>query len=529
MTPALTVTAGPDAGRAFRLAGGAVAVGRAATNPVHLTDPTVSRVHCELRPTPTGWQVFDRGSGNGTQVNGKPVTVADLRPGDRIAVGDTVLEYTAGGIEPRRPPRLTVADAPSEILRTVAADAGSRLLADPAAGTDWVRTRLASLTVLYQATAAVSEIADVDDLLGRIVELLLRTADADHGCALLSEDAGLRPTAARSRDGSAEVVVSRTVADHVYRSGEGVLVWDAGADERFAGGASVARHGLRQVIGVPLAGRRGRVGVLFLGGRRAGGFTADHLQLAAAVGHLAAVAVEEAREFRARVQAERLAAVGQAMAATGHHIKNVMQGVRFGSDMVRIGLADGDAELVKRGWKLVERNQARIDALMLDLLGYSKEREPGREPTDLRALAADVLDTVRGRATDTGVSLTLAAGEVPAVPCDPDGVHRALLNVVSNAVDAAEGGESAAVTVTLGVRGGFAEVVVTDTGGGVPADQAEAIFQPFVSGKGARGTGLGLPVSRKTLREHGGDVVAVPGDGGRFVLTLPLGAGMVRG
>ena len=297
---------------------------------------------------------------------------------------------------------------------------------------------------------------------------------------------------------------------------------DATADDRFADGESVVQHALRQVICVPLAGRHGVVGVLFLGGRRAGGFTDDHLELAAAVGHLAAVAVEEARAVRGKLQAERLAAVGQTMAATSHHIKNVMQGVRTGGDVVRLGLADADLTAVAKGWKLVERNQARIDALMLDLLGYAKEREPGHEPTDLRALAADVLDTVRGRATDMGVSLTLEPGGAVVVPCDPDGVHRALLNVVSNAVDAAEGSDNAAVTVSLEIRAGFADIVVTDTGGGVPADQAEAIFEPFVSGKGARGTGLGLPVSRKTLREHGGDVAAVPGVGGRFVLTLPV-------
>ena len=510
--PTLTVVAGPDLGRSFPLAGGGVTAGRAAANPLHLNDPTVSRVHCEFAPAPGGWLVRDRGSGNGTRVNGQPVTEVELKPGDRVAVGDTVLEYAAG------PPRASVTDAPSEVLRTVAADAGSRLLAD-AAGPAWVRTRLTALTVLYQAADAVSAVGDTDALLGRVLELLLPAAAADHGCVLLGEPDGLRPAAARGRDGSREVAVSRTVAEQVLASGEGLLVADTAADERFADGASVARHGLRQMVCVPLAGRRGVVGVLFLGGRRAGGFTDDHLQLAAAVGHLAAVAVEEARAVRGRVQAERLAAVGQTMAATGHHIKNVMQGVRTGGDVVRLGLADGDLDAVRRGWKLVERNQARIDSLMLDLLGYAKEREPGREPTDLRALAADVLDTVRGPATDRGVSLMLEPGDPVTVPADPDGLHRALLNVVGNAVDAA--GDGGAVTLTVWVRGENAEVVVADTGGGVPADQCEAVFEPFVSGKGGRGTGLGLPVARKTLREHGGDVAAVPGPGGRFVLTLP--------
>jgi signal transduction histidine kinase len=192
--------------------------------------------------------------------------------------------------------------------------------------------------------------------------------------------------------------------------------------------------------------------------------------------------------------------------------------------MVRMALAADDTDLLHKGWRLVEKNQGRIDELILDMLSFAKEREAGREPTDLGAVAADVVETVRGRATDSGVSLTLDVDpQLGPVPADPDGLHRAILNVVSNAVDAATGSENAAVAVSVGVSedGAIAEVTVADTGPGVPADKREAIFEPFVSTKGARGTGLGLSVSRKTLREHGGDVVVEDGPGGRFVLRLP--------
>ncbi len=63
-----------------------------------------------------------------------------------------------------------------------------------------------------------------------------------------------------------------------------------------------------------------------------------------------------------------------------------------------------------------------------------------------------------------------------------------------------------------------------DNGPGIPAEKLDDIFKPFVSTKGARGTGLGLPVSRKILREHGGDLTAAsePGQGTRFVFRLPM-------
>lgn len=550
--PRLIVIRGVDEGKPFELAGAVVTVGRHSSNEIALHDTEVSRRHLELRATADGYQLVDLGSGNGTRVNDRPVQVAPLRAGDTIALGQTVLMYTAGGNDPSPANDLSqqvrlfdpgnVPDFPSAIVRTVDADVGSQILTRPAAATDWVRTRLANLAALYQTADAVSHILDIDQLLARLMELVVKSVDADHGCFLL-RDAGtgrLVPRAVRYRDGTShqeEIGVSRTIVDHVLRENQGVLVADAQTDERFRGGESVYRHHIREAICVPMKGRREVVGVLFLdtqvpvkrvlgGGADAGIFTADHLHLASAIAHQAAIAVEESRYHRALIGAERLAAVGQTIAALSHHIKNIMQGVRFGSDMVRIGLAEGDADLLGKGWKLVEKNQARIDHLILDMLSYSKDREPAVEPTDLNALCEDVLEVVRGRAAERGIILNWEPGPgLTAVPADPDGLHRALLNLVGNALDAVDDRPDPAVTVRtlLDPDGGWATVIVRDNGPGIAADQLAAIFEPFVSTKGSRGTGLGLPVSRKILREHGGDLLVQSevGVGTTFTARIP--------
>src|SRR5262249_40617535 len=244
-----------------------------------------------------------------------------------------------------------------------------------------------------------------------------------------------------------ELGVSRTIVDYVLKENHGVLVSDAQTDARFRAGQSIHRHNIREAICVPMKGRRDVLGGLFLDthptlkqfvarGKEEGKFTEDHLHLASAIAHQAAIAVEESRYHQALVNAERLAAVGQTIAALSHHIKNIMQGVRFGADMVRTAIADDDRDLLGKGWKLVERNQGRIDQLILDMLSYSKEREPAIEPTDLNKLCKDVLDVVEGRAKDRGIALDWRPGQgVAAVPCDPDGIHRAVLNIVTNALD----------------------------------------------------------------------------------------------
>jgi signal transduction histidine kinase len=112
------------------------------------------------------------------------------------------------------------------------------------------------------------------------------------------------------------------------------------------------------------------------------------------------------------------------------------------------------------------------------------------------------------------------------VPADSDGVHRALLNIVSNGLDAIEGQEEPylGVQTLLEASGNWVRIIVVDHGPGIEPERLNDIFRPFVSSKGSRGTGLGLPVSRKTFREHGGDIVVESkvGKGSKFILRLPM-------
>lgn len=550
--PRLIVIRGVDEGKQFELNSPSITIGRHSANAISLHDTQVSRRHLELRTSATGYELIDLGSGNGTLLNGQPVQSSPLRSGDTIALGQTVLMFTLGRNEQTdsaneltervrlksRPQQ----DVVSAIVRTVAADAGSQILSRPSAATDWLRIRLASLAALYETAEAVSHILDVDQLLATVMDLVFKSVQADHGCFMLrDEDGRLIPKAVRYREGvnrQEELAVSRTVVEHAIKEKQGVLVSDVYADDRFRGVESLHRHNIREAICVPMKGRREVVGVLFLDtlstlkqvvnrGVETTKFTEDHLNLASAIAHQAAIAVEESRYHQALVNAERLAAVGHTIAALSHHIKNIMQGVRFGADMVRSAMKEDDKDLLGKGWKLVERNQGRIDDLILDMLSYSKEREPAIELTNLNRLCEDVIEMVRGRATERNIVLEWHPGTgVEAVPCDPDGIHRALLNLVSNAIDALDDRDGAklAVQAILEPDSSWVKVIVLDNGPGIPPEKVEDIFKPFVSTKGSRGTGLGLPVSRKIVREHGGDIIvqSVIDKGSKFTIRLPM-------
>jgi signal transduction histidine kinase/pSer/pThr/pTyr-binding forkhead associated (FHA) protein len=553
----LIVIKGPDEGRQFELpTDGAVSIGRDRASRVVLHDTEVSRKHAEISAQNEIYQLRDVGSANGTLVNTKPVTDAPLQPGDHITVGQSILVFSSARTE--RPAGLSgIAkqirlitkqdnEVPSAIVKTVAEDEGSRILARPEqAGTQWLKTRLASLSVMYETTQAVSHILDLDQLLDRILELIFNSIPADHGCIMLRnpDDGEFEPIAIRFRDGlnrQEKMTVSRTIMDWVLDQKQGVLISDAMRDARFATGNSITRFNIREVVCVPMKGRHETHGVLFLDtvtntkrlvaeGKEepTSKLTEEHLSLAIAIAHQAALAVEETRYHQAMVQGERLAAIGQTIAALSHHIKNIMQGIVFGSDMVRSAMTDHDDNLLQKGWRLVEKNQGKIHDLVMDMLSFSKEREPAIEYVDLNKVVDDVVEVVRGRAEERKVRLDVRLStNMPLVPADPDGVHKAVLNIVSNALDAVDDREEPYVGVqTLMEPGGqWARIVVLDHGPGIPQEQLADIFKPFTSTKGSRGTGLGLPVSRKIFREHGGDVVVESkvGKGSKFILRLPM-------
>jgi signal transduction histidine kinase len=295
--------------------------------------------------------------------------------------------------------------------------------------------------------------------------------------------------------------------------------------------------GIREAICVPMQGRYDVVGVIYIdtstspqqmikqGG--ASKFTEDHLKLMIAIGHQAALAVEDTRYYSAMVQAERLAAIGQTIATLSHHIKNILQGIRGGSYLIEMGLREHDEDVVGKGWKIVEKNQNKISALVMDMLTFSKEREPDLMTANLNDTVSDVVELMNVRAEEFQVKLLWQPAEaMPELVFDPEGIHRAVLNVVTNAIDAvAENSPPGEVKIRTEYDEAelLAKIVIEDNGPGIPADQMDHLFSPFVSSKKSRGTGLGLPVSQKIIREHGGKLTVESrvGQGSKFTFELP--------
>ncbi len=549
--PTLFVIRGVDQGSRFELTEPTIRLGRDPSSTIPLHDTEVSRHHAEIRWTDGEYAISDLNSSNGTFINGQRIRHQQLASGDQLQVGSTLMLYTGPAEESQENLAEVVsigspAEPPdnSRIVRSVTQQEGSRIfdLASELPQNSWLARARSNLQVMYRTALAVSHTLDIDQLLQRIMELIFEWVEADRGCIMLMdpESKTLQPKVRRTRKGvraDERISISKTILDYVTNRNEGVLTSDARQDDRWSAGGSIVQMGVREAICVPMRGRYDVVGAIYIDTSTsaqqlvqkgvANKFTEDHLKLMIAIGHQAALAVEDTRYYSAMVQAERLAAVGQTIATLSHHIKNILQGIRGGSYLIQMGLKDHDEEITRKGWNIVERNQNRISALVMDMLTFSKEREPDLTVANVNTVVSDVIELMRVTADEAKVELQWRPGDpMPELIFDPEAIHRAVLNVVTNAIDAVSERETpgrvAAATQYLPAEK-LVRITVEDNGPGIPADQMEHLFSPFVSSKKSRGTGLGLPVSQKILGEHGGRILveSEPGQGCRFTLELP--------
>jgi signal transduction histidine kinase len=522
----LEIIQGPDTGRTFELDGDDALIGRQSET-VPISDGTVSRRHARLHRQGDGWIIEDAGSVNGTFVNGVRVNrPIPLRQGDQVRVGRTLLVF---GGPAAAAPRLDVDEngglVEASIMATVPSAEDSVIIPTPEAGAEAIE----NVRILYDLAREAATIFNLDQLLRRVVDLVFDVVQADRAyVVLLGPDGELIPKAARSRgDGQQEdnPPISRTIINEVIRRQVGVLSSNAMRDKRFSSGKSVHDYGIRSAIVAPIKGHERILGILHVDSSVSQHtYTTEQLRLLTAIGYQTGLAAENVRLYEAQVRSERLTAVGETVALLSHHIKNILQGLQAGSDLVENALEKENLAKAGESWPIVRRSLDRINGLILNMLAFSKERKPLLESVNVNFVVSELVEFLTPQADDRGVALMTDLSDLPPIPADTAGLHQALLNLLSNALDAVADA-TGVVTIATDFDSMDQEVVVrvTDNGVGIEPEEIDHIFEIFHSNKGQKGTGLGLAVVRKVVREHGGrvEVDSQVDQGTTFTVHLP--------
>lgn len=536
------VLQGPDKGRSLKADDDVMLLGRS-SDQVPLTDNTVSRRHAELRREDGKLVLYDLNSVNGTYLNGvrlnKPTT---LKHGDQIRIGSTLMVYT--GSESVQ--QMTGSRIPNDLI---ALDAGAdqvdaSIVASIPSSEDSIVMAAPETASAVRAWRVIRELSDVigtllspDKLLARVLDIIFDEVEVDRATILMRDSATqeLLPEIIRFHhqdampEGDQQIITSRTIINHVIEAKDGVLCSNVVSDQRFRSGRSILNLGMRSVICAPIVARDQVLGVIHLDSpvtRHT--YSEDELRLITAIAYQTGLAIENAWLVQQQLEQERLAAAGETVAYLSHAIKNILQGMRSGGDLIEGGLRKENLERVGQGWGILERNLDKCSQMMMNMLQFSKEREPRFETVDINRVIRNAITELQSAADRKSiVLLSDLTDDIPPMPLDLDGCDQLLLNLISNAIDAVPANDGVInVRSTFEADPGEVVIVVADNGAGVPEELREKIFEPFQSTKGHGGTGLGLAVCRKFAEEmHGSIKVENQVDGGAvFTVKLPTSA-----
>ena len=235
------------------------------------------------------------------------------------------------------------------------------------------------------------------------------------------------------------------------------------------------------------------------------------------------------------VSAQRMAAWGDVARRIAHEIKNPLTPIRLSAERIkrkfRKQLGEESAADLDQMTDVIVRQTEDLRRIVDEFSKFARMPEPDRRDSDLTALVRDAVTLQEAGQPGVKFVSVLPAAQVPA-EVDPGMISQALTNLIKNAGEAIETyqeqgpekGFAPTIRVMLEAQGGLARITIEDNGIGLPQDRAR-LFEPYVTTR-AKGTGLGLPIVKKIIEEHGGSLVLedAEGRGARAVIRLPTKA-----
>lgn len=218
------------------------------------------------------------------------------------------------------------------------------------------------------------------------------------------------------------------------------------------------------------------------------------------------------------VQRERLAAAGELAAVVAHEVRNPLAAIMNSSALLQ--RVAKPAEEVEHLLAIMDEETRRLERIVSDFLDFARPEKLAPAATSVAAVASEAVDSALAAAEERGVAVALECTGEALAAVDEHMLRRALLNLITNAVQASVTGD----TVHVGVKASNDHVTVhvRDSGCGILPDQIERVFEPFFTTK-ATGTGLGLTVVKRFADAHSGSVhiSSRPGQGSVFTVQVP--------
>jgi len=414
------------------------------------------------------------------------------------------------------------------------------------------------LEALVEAGMNLAAERSLESVLQRLVEVACRVVGARYGAlGVLDGKGGLGQFITTGIDEAEKARIGRLpvgkgILGVVVHETRPIRLRDLTRDPR-AHGFPPHHPPMRSFLGVPITWKGTTFGNLYLTEKQgADEFSKEDERLAVTLAAQAAIAIENARlygELRRSyeelkqsqhllVRQEKLASLGRLAAGLAHELNNPLSSVAGFAEALQRRAQEGELARLPGGadvqeyLALIQAEVSRAAGIIRHLLDFARQREPAFGHVDLRRVVTDAVSFVQRQARLANQHIVVAPfPEEYHVVGDPQMLQQVFLNLLTNALDAIEGGGEVRIAARRregdgpgGAAGPAVEVQVADDGSGITPEHLARIFDPFFTTKEAgKGTGLGLAISQSIVEQHGGSLeVRSEGAGKGTVVTVVL-------
>ncbi len=419
-----------------------------------------------------------------------------------------------------------------------------------------VRRGIEQLQALVEGGMVLAKELSLESVLQKIAEVACKVLGAKYGAVgVLDEDGGgLSQFVTVGVDQETKtrigpLPVGKGILGVVVRHQKPLRLKDLSSDTR-AHGFPPHHPPMRSFLGVPIVSKGRFFGNLYLTEKQgAEEFSKEDEALAVTLAAQAAIAMENAslyEEVRRSyeqlrfsqdllLRQEKLASLGRLAAGFAHEINNPLSSVAgFAEALQRRAQASQLHDMEKfrdlpEYLAFIQQEVARASAIVRHLLDFARQREPRFEDLDLASLIQDTVALVSHQAAVANKRIAVEISpDLSLVQADRQMLQQVMLNLLTNALDAIEGAGN--VRITALPASGQVEVLVEDTGCGIPPEHLAKIFDPFFTTKEVgKGTGLGLAICQGIMEQHGGSIEVRSdglGKGTTVTIRLPVATGV---
>ncbi len=406
---------------------------------------------------------------------------------------------------------------------------------------------LKKIAALNAVAATVSQSLDLEEILNSTLEKVLEVMRIETGAIALVDEKTKELTFTVQQGfpeellRDADLQLGQGLTGRAVQSGEPVLLEDISEEADLSEiELRMKQNGFRSFACIPLGAKHKVLGVMDIASHDVRHFSPQDVDLLTSIGNQISVAIDNARLFRdlngayedlatAKAhlfQSAKLSAIGEFAAGIAHEIRNPLTTIIGDAQLLMSDLQPGQPEY--ESLKAIERSGQRASKVIGNLLSFSRQEEYELSPTDVNETINGALSLIAYQIERSNVTISKDLAEnLPLIPGSTHHLEDVWINLLINARDAIPNKRQGEIRITsrLDESGKAVQVLISDTGVGIPEGNLDRVFEPFFTTKDVdKGTGLGLYITYKTIERHNGriEMDSEEGQGTTVTVTLPI-------